>query len=138
MELRRYIHERDYAGLRNLLEEVGLFDADYEAPDRIEAASRKFPNMITVAVIGDAIVGSVYFQDGIIPTVNRLAVRAEYQGQGIGTQLLELAELRARQLGHTYLELYVSEANEPTCRFYENRGYSPGHTYANMYRQIVT
>ena len=136
VELRSYNHETDYAGLRTLLEEAGLFDSDYETPDRLEAASHKFPGMITVAVIGSAVVGSVYFQDGVIPTINRLAVRREYQKQGIGTKLLETAESRARELGHKYLELYVLPESENACTFYENRGYTLGHTYLNMYRQI--
>jgi len=134
--LRSYNHDTDYAGLRSLLEEVGLFDPDYEAPERLEVASQRHSDMITVAVIDDGIVGSVYFQDGVIPTANRLAVRSKEQNRGIGSALLGLVETRARELGHRYLELSVSPKNATAHSFYENRGYTAGQTYTNMYRRI--
>ncbi len=134
--LRPYSHESDYDGLRIVLEEAGLFDADYEAPDRLEAISQRYPNMITVAVTGNEIVGSVYLQDGVIPQVNRLAVRANRRRQGIGSLLLATAEAQARELGHNYLELFVSPGRTDARHVYTKRGYTEGHTHVNMYRHI--
>jgi ribosomal protein S18 acetylase RimI-like enzyme len=55
--------------------------------------------------------------------VGDLCVDESARGQGIGARLLEEAALLARLRGLDKLELNVTEANENTLRFYENRGF---------------
>jgi ribosomal protein S18 acetylase RimI-like enzyme len=55
--------------------------------------------------------------------VHDLAVIPEYRGRGIGRQLLDAVETRARQMGCCKLTLEVLEDN-PASRLYEAMGYS--------------
>jgi N-acetylglutamate synthase len=137
VELRNYNHDSDYTGLRTLLEEAGLYDEDYESAERLEEVSGRHPDMITVATIGGQVVGSVYFQDGVIPQAYRLAVREDHRRSGIGTRLMEAAEEQARALGHKYLELFIDPQNTIAQTMYIKRGHTRGNTYRNMFKQIA-
>jgi len=55
--------------------------------------------------------------------VNVLAVYPEFQGQGIGSGLLTVAEARAREAGSRGLSIVVSDGNEGARRLYRRHGY---------------
>ncbi|MGX5816653.1 GNAT family N-acetyltransferase [Chitinophaga lutea] len=55
--------------------------------------------------------------------LDSIGVSAERRGQGIGQQLIAAAEERARNEGHRYTGLIVSEANPQAQRLYERLGY---------------
>ena len=55
--------------------------------------------------------------------VNVLAVVPDRRGRGLGRQLLDLADDRARQLGHGEMSIIVSDANVGARRLYERCGY---------------
>lgn len=55
--------------------------------------------------------------------VNVLAVLPQYRGEGLGTQLLDLAAECARALGRRGLSVVVSDANSGARRLYERCGY---------------
>jgi ribosomal protein S18 acetylase RimI-like enzyme len=51
-----------------------------------------------------------------------LFVNAEHRGQGIGAELMDFAEARAREKGLAQLSLDVEAKNDGARRFYERRG----------------
>lgn len=71
---------------------------------------------LRVAWRGDAMVG---FLAANAQWVEALYVRVEHIGQGIGAQLLNLAQ--AESSGS--LELYTFPRNQRACRFYERHGF---------------
>lgn len=52
-----------------------------------------------------------------------LSVRPEHQDQGIGSRLLEHAEVRTRSAGLENVSLGVTTDNEPAIHFYEKHGF---------------
>lgn len=73
-------------------------------------------NQVWVADVDDAVAGFIAFGRG---WVNQLYVAPEFQGRGVGTELLAMA-MRCNPV----LELWVFEENVPAIRFYERRGFS--------------
>ena len=55
--------------------------------------------------------------------INALAVHAPYRNQGLGSDLLMVAEARARDAGCVELSLQVFAENEAALRFYLRHGY---------------
>jgi ribosomal protein S18 acetylase RimI-like enzyme len=55
--------------------------------------------------------------------VNVLATYPEHRGQGLGLELLSIAEERARASGRPSLSLIVADANEDARRLYERFGF---------------
>ena len=55
--------------------------------------------------------------------INALAVHAPYRNQGLGSDLLVVAEARARDAGCRELSLQVFAENEAALRFYLRHGY---------------
>jgi ribosomal protein S18 acetylase RimI-like enzyme len=53
-----------------------------------------------------------------------MAVLPDYRGQGIGHQLLDLAAIKARELGLRKLSLIVFEENAGAKRLYEKTGFN--------------
>ncbi|TXK84521.1 GNAT family N-acetyltransferase [Paenibacillus sp. N3.4] len=55
--------------------------------------------------------------------IHRLAVHPEFQGQGMGKQLLQFAENLARKMGSTSIRLDVYTGNPGAVNMYERAGY---------------
>ena len=53
-----------------------------------------------------------------------LAVRPEFQGQGLGSQLLHRVHANAAKLGCLRVSLICFERNEGACRLYRREGYT--------------
>jgi ribosomal protein S18 acetylase RimI-like enzyme len=78
--------------------------------------------------LGDvpAMVAPLYELEHLVPGtwyVNVLATFPEFQGHGIGTELLHVAEALARDSLCTGLSLIVSDANVGARRLYERHGF---------------
>jgi ribosomal protein S18 acetylase RimI-like enzyme len=56
--------------------------------------------------------------------IHDLAVLPAYRGQGIGRQLLEEIELKAREMGYCKLTLEVQENNQRARQLYEAVGFA--------------
>jgi ribosomal protein S18 acetylase RimI-like enzyme len=90
-----------------------------------------------VAVEGGAVVGILDFSmDGSLATIDTIGVHPDHQYQGIGTQLLDAARIRAAALGATTIEAYTRD-DEAALRWYRARGFAESdhylHVYANYY-----
>jgi putative acetyltransferase len=118
----------DYAAIR----EVNLLAFGQEIEPRLVEALRESPDFIPglslVAVEGSQVVGHILFspvvietKDGSVPalTLAPLAVRPEFQNQGIGSQLVRRGIERCRTLGHRI----VVVVGHPT--YYPRFGFSP-------------
>jgi ribosomal protein S18 acetylase RimI-like enzyme len=93
----------------------------YEIPDDPEPIASDMPAMfVPLQELENLVPGTWY--------VNVLAVRPQFRGQGIGTQLLDLADTTAQSLGKSGLSVIVSDANTGARRLYERCGYSQSAT----------
>lgn len=72
---------------------------------------------VYVAVEGETVLGSIAIHGG---EIEQLHVAPEFQGQGVGSALLE----KARELSPEGLGLFTHQRNERARRFYEARGFS--------------
>jgi ribosomal protein S18 acetylase RimI-like enzyme len=60
--------------------------------------------------------------------IDELFVQPRYRGQGIGTQLLELAERASKQHGAQFLHLEVNHGNR-AIKLYRRRGFTDHNRY---------
>jgi [ribosomal protein S18]-alanine N-acetyltransferase len=65
--------------------------------------------------------------------INNLAVRAEYQGQGLGTALLKHVLEAGASRGAERATLEVRRSNAPALRLYERLGFTVAATRPNYY-----
>lgn len=72
--------------------------------------------------IGGAVLGTF---DGRRGWVNRLAVRQDMQGKGVGARLLAELERRLTALGCTKVNLLIEPENAAVEGFYARQGYQP-------------
>jgi ribosomal protein S18 acetylase RimI-like enzyme len=67
--------------------------------------------------------GTPWFQRPDVATFSQFAVEPEYQGRGIGSELMTLAERRAAQSGATELALSTPEPAAWLVAMYQRHGY---------------
>jgi ribosomal protein S18 acetylase RimI-like enzyme len=93
----------------------------YEISDDPEPIADDMPAMfVPLQELENLVPGTWY--------VNVLAVRPQFRGHGLGTQLLDLADKTAQSLGKRGLSVIVSDANAGARRLYERCGYSQSAT----------
>jgi len=102
------------------------YGVDYEAARARFASGLADGADIYVALAGDEVVGFLWFaRRGAFARsgyVRLLGVRADWQGQGVGTQLMDFAEeMLFAEDDNTFLLTYAP--NEAAQRFYRHRGY---------------
>lgn len=73
-----------------------------------------------VAKADAELVGFAYVGDGWLYAIH---VHPDWIGRGVGMALMAVARQALRELGFTRAALWVLEANERACRFYERDGW---------------
>lgn len=98
-------------------------------PEKLQAAMRNYGSVFS-AWDGDRLVGLVSVMDDGIMTayIQYVLVDPEYQGQGIGRQLLEMVKERYRD----YLRIVIVAYNDRVS-FYEGSGFSRGEGKSPMF-----
>lgn len=98
-------------------------------PEKLEAAMRNYETVFT-AWDGDRLVGLVSAMDDGVMTayVHYLLVRPEYQGLGIGKELLE----KVKETYRDYLRI-VLNSYDKACGFYEKCGFKKGEDETPMF-----
>jgi len=83
---------------------------------------------IYVAEAGGEVVGylsvEVHREEQNFLYLDDFCVQASHRGQGIGTELLDLAEAYGIELGIGITVLHVEQSNEAARRLYERRGFA--------------
>ena len=84
------------------------------------------------AIAGETVVAtlSIIWMDGHA-RLRQMAVDTEWQGNGIGTAMLQAAEIIVRDRGFTTIELHARIAAQ---RFYEKQGY---HVASNEFIEVT-
>jgi len=98
-------------------------------PEKLQAAMRNYGSVFS-AWDGDRLTGLVSVMDDGIMTayIQYVLVDPEYQGQGIGRQLLEMVKERYRD----YLRIVIVAYNDRVS-FYEACGFSRGEGKSPMF-----
>lgn len=98
-------------------------------PDKLAAAMKNFETVYS-AWDGDKLVGMICAMDDGVMTayVHYLLVRPEYQGMGIGKELVE----KVKETYSEYLRIVVVAYNEE-LGFYEARGFKKAETSSPMF-----
>jgi ribosomal protein S18 acetylase RimI-like enzyme len=80
---------------------------------------------VFILVDGMRVVGAlVTIKQGESLLLDNVAVHPEYQGRGLGRELVALAEEEARRLGYTAVTLYTNERMTENIEFYKKLGYT--------------
>ncbi len=124
MEIRSY-GERDFVGIDALWNEAFPDDPPWNRASYAVPAKLAFqPNLLFVAVDCDQVAGSAMAgYDGHRGWLYAVAVRQQYQRDGIGTLLVRKAEDALREIGCAKVNLQVRTTNEAVVRFYQRLGY---------------
>jgi len=98
-------------------------------PDKLVLAMQNYETVFT-AWDGDTLVGLISAMDDGVMTayIHYLLVRPEYQGKGVGKQLLE----RTKEKYKDYLRI-VLVAYDKECGFYEHCGFKKGKDETPMF-----
>jgi len=105
------------------------YEADYNAPDlvvdkKLEIDDGLFFVALDTKLERQAVIGTVMAgYDGHRGWIYSMAVRPEYQKQGLGSQLLHFAEEELSERGCLKINLQIMEGNEAVERFYLSNGY---------------
>ncbi len=129
---------KDYDAVKINLEDGGLFNASVDTPFTLQAKIEAHPISILVAEVDDQVVGNVYvIYDPWNSFIFRLAVRQEFREHGIGSRLMEAAELHLRQAGVKDVSLFVRSDHQELIDYYLKRGYTPmERTHQCMYKEL--
>lgn len=95
-----------------------------QAAQSVPAKLAEQPELLFVAVDGDAVIGSIMAgYDGHRGWLYSVAVRKDRQGEGAGKALVAHAEMALKARGCRKVNLQVREGN-PVTDFYEKIGYA--------------
>jgi ribosomal protein S18 acetylase RimI-like enzyme len=91
----------------------------------IERKLKVTPGLFLVAILDGKIVGTCMAgYEGHRGWINYLAVAPDYRRQGIATRLMEVAEMKLKELGCPKINLQVRTTNTEVIQFYERIGYT--------------
>ena len=83
---------------------------------------------IYVAEVKGKTAGYIWYDEigvfSAFPYIRSFAIKSEFRGKGIGNQMLEFAEKKAKEKRNKIF-LLVSDFNADAKRLYESRGYIP-------------
>lgn len=116
---------------------LGAMGLNYTAVDQsVEVtANRVARGICSVATIGERVVGTItvegvksdggspWFREANVASVHQFAVDPSFQRRGIGTALMDWAELWAKQEHFSELAVDTAEPAEHLVAFYRRRGY---------------
>lgn len=136
MHIREY-QKNDYAAVKEILSENNLFDPVWDREENLQKIIHKDPEGVLVAEIDGKVVGNIYFFDnGWEASIYRLAVKKEYQKQGIATQLLTEVEKRLKKRNVHEVMGFFAVNNKELEKYYAKRGFTIGNTFKCIWKKI--
>lgn len=132
---------------------LGAMGLNYTAVNQSsdETATRISHGVCALALIGERIAGTIiavgfrsgggspWYREPHVARAHQFAVEPEFQGQGVGSALMQWAETWARQHGYRELAVDTAEPAEHLANFYVRRGYRfiefaqwPGKRYRSI------
>ena len=91
----------------------------------INSLNRQFADAVLVIYQQDKIAGFVTYKiNSTIATIGLIAVLPEFQGQGLGSKLLQRVEWQLFENNIEKLQIPTQEKNLDACSFYTKKGYS--------------
>lgn len=126
IQIREFQFASDYIRALHLWENMvkGIHVGASDAPSEIRKKLSRDPDLFLVAEAGDDFIGTVLGGfDGRRGIIYHLAVRSDYQGQGIGSRLMNEVESRLRAKGCIRCYLMVTPDNLEAIQYYEKRGW---------------
>lgn len=108
-----------------LWQNVFGYEADHNLPTLVIDKKRAADDdLFFVAQANDKVVGTVMAgYDGHRGWIYSMAVSPEYRKQGLGSQLLSLAETKLSEIGCIKINLQIMEENQAVENFYLSNGY---------------
>jgi len=122
----RPMRAEDYPSVRQLWQETSLpvRPSGRDSHAALLKQLKQFPSTYLVAERQGRLVGVVLgTHDGRKGWINRLAVRPEYQRQGLGQRLLAACERALYTQGIEIIAAFVERGNAPSAAFFERAGY---------------
>ncbi|WP_337101242.1 GNAT family N-acetyltransferase [Paenibacillus sp. YIM B09110] len=131
IQIRSYLPE-DIEAIAELMLDLGYPSTTEQMKSRMDRLGASNENETFVAVIEDIVVGMIGFRklyyyeaDGFVVHINVLVTKHEYQGRGVGKQLMAYTESWARKQGANalYLTSGIKPERERAHTFYRNLGF---------------
>lgn len=114
---------------------IGLSSAD--TPERLTEFITRNPSTCFVAIQDGRVIGSAMGgYDGRRGYLYHLAVRKEFQGQGLGQALLARVMAAFDELGVQKVHLFVFHENERAISFYQKAGWEVRRDIIVMSRRV--
>lgn len=134
----RPMRATDISEVKKIEDELFPIDAWSEDLFLSELTEVSISRDVVVAELNERIVGyaSLRFV-GKQGDVNTVAVAADAQGKGIGTQLMDWLETKARERGVRELFLEVRSDNDPANALYKKRDYERIDIRRNYYGNTI-
>lgn len=126
INIRQFRFPGDYQQVYDLWSSIkkGVHVGRSDTAEEIEKKFQRDPDLFLVAECDQKIIGAVLGGfDGRRGMIYHLAVNASFQGQGIGSQLMDEVEARLRGKGCLKSYLLVTSDNTEVEAYYQNRGW---------------
>jgi len=124
IRVRNYV-ESDYKGVKDVLLDAGMFDETWDSKEGLSGMITANRDAILVAVDNGIVVGNVYiipFGSKIVH-IYRLAVKKDYQNQGIASNLIANVEKIVKKRGVIEIGLFVDSDKMNLLDFYKKRDF---------------
>jgi N-acetylglutamate synthase-like GNAT family acetyltransferase len=126
----RHAKSADFGVIADLLNELGFPASKKEVGARLKVVESLTTDAVFVAVAAGKVVGCLslhvmpYFTSGNrVCRVMTLVVQEAMRNQGIGKELIRTAEVFAREVGCSAIEVTSADYREDAHRFYTRLGY---------------
>ncbi|RXT04845.1 GNAT family acetyltransferase [Ammoniphilus sp. CFH 90114] len=114
----------DYVAITTIWRETGLEKKEAESMDDLAKQLAWDSELVLVAEAEERVVGVIVGTlDGTRGYFYRLAVNPNYQGHGVGKELVVALEKRLKQRGATRVIIMVNQNNKTVIPFYHSLGY---------------